>query len=90
LNLGRARFSQTETIMSSAPEELKAAALALPPEERAELARHLIESLDGDDGDTEAAWEDEVRRRLDAYRNGEIGSVPAEDVFEEARRRSQS
>lgn len=75
--------------MPSAPEELRAAALSLPREERAELARQLIDSLDEDD-ETEEAWQDEVRRRLEAYRNGEVGSTAAEDVFDEARRRTQT
>lgn len=74
--------------MSSAPEELRAAALALPRGERAELAKQLIDSLDDDE--IEAAWQDEVRLRLDAYRNDEIKSVAADDVFDEARRRTQS
>ncbi len=75
--------------MASAQEELRAAALALPREERAELARQLIDSLDEDD-EIEVAWRDEVRRRLDAYRSGELGSVAAEAVFDEARRRTSS
>ncbi len=75
--------------MSSAPEELRAAALALPRQKRAELAKQLIDSLDEDD-EIEAAWEDEVRRRLAAYRNDEVGSAAAEDVFDDARRRTQT
>jgi putative addiction module component (TIGR02574 family) len=74
--------------MSSEPDELRTAALALPREERAELAKQLIDSLDDDE--IEAAWQGEVARRLDAYRSGEVGSVAAEDIVDEARRRTQT
>lgn len=73
--------------MSTAPEELTAAALALPPEERAELAKQLIASLNQGD-DIDVAWQAEVRRRLEAYRSGDIDSVEAEDVFDQARQRT--
>lgn len=75
--------------MASAPEKLRAAALALPREERAELARQLIDSL-GEENPIETAWQHEVLRRLEAYRLGNFGSQPAEDVFDEAHRRMQS
>jgi len=51
-------------------ERLTAEALALPPEERARLARTLIASLDGDEADdadptaVEAAWLADVARRV--------------------------
>lgn len=42
-----------------------AEALQLPPEERADVAKRLIASLDGPaDEDVEAAWLAEVERRL--------------------------
>lgn len=75
--------------MSSAPEKLKAAALALPREERAELAKQFIDGLDEDD-EVEVAWKQEARQRLEAYRDDDVGSVAAEDVFDEARRRTQT
>lgn len=75
--------------MRSEAEELEAAALSLPRSERAKLAERLIASLD-EDAEVEEAWVAEVRRRLDAYRKGQIQAVPAEDVLTEARRRIQS
>lgn len=75
--------------MRSEAEELEAAALSLPRSERARLAERLIASLD-EDAEVEEAWAAEVRRRLDAYRRGEIQAAPAEDVLAEARRRIQS
>ena len=48
-----------------------AQALQLPPEDRAEVARTLIESLDTPpDEDVEAAWRAEVERRLQEVERG--------------------
>ena len=53
---------------------------------RARLAERLLASLD-DDPDVDAAWRDEVRWRLAAYRAGELDSVPADEALTEARGR---
>lgn len=74
--------------MRSTAEELEEAVLSLPRGERARLAERLIASLD-EDAEIEQAWAVEVRRRLEAYRKGEIEAVPVEDVLIEARRRTQ-
>lgn len=75
--------------MRSRPDELETAALELPPRERARLAHRLIESLDGEVSESpseiERAWAAEIERRVAAYQAGEIDSVPASDVLEEAR-----
>jgi putative addiction module component (TIGR02574 family) len=65
-------------------EQLLTLALELPPEERAALAERLIESLDvpTDDG-VEAAWSEEIRRRLERLDSGQAVTIP----WEEARRR---
>jgi putative addiction module component (TIGR02574 family) len=76
-------------IMGSAAEELEAAALSLPRDERARLAERLIASLD-EDAEIEQAWAVEVRRRLEAFRTGEIVALPLEEVLREARQRIQS
>jgi len=48
-----------------------------------------LESLDAEPTgrlrETAEAWGTEIERRLAAYRQGEIGTVPASEVFEEAR-----
>lgn len=72
--------------MPSVSEELEAAAMSLPRAERARLAERLLASLD-DEADVEEAWREEVRRRLEAYRKGEMEAVPASKVLEEARDR---
>lgn len=72
--------------MSSIAEELEAIALSLSRPERARLAERLLASLD-DEAEVEEAWRDEVRRRLEAYRNGQLETVSADEVLEEARDR---
>lgn len=72
--------------MPSVGRELEAAALSLPRAERARLAERLLASLD-DEADVEEAWQDEVKRRLEAYRKGELEAVPASEVLQEARDR---
>lgn len=76
--------------MSISPQQIEADALGLPANERARLARRLIESLDEeieDPTEVERAWETEIQRRLDEYRAAKIQTTPAADVFSEARRR---
>ena len=54
-----------------------AVALALSVEERADLARELIASLDGAiDADAEQAWTDEIERRIADRRAGRTKGVP--------------
>lgn len=73
-------------LMNSAERELEAAALALPRSERARLAERLLASLD-EESEIEEAWRVEVERRLARYRSGELQSIPAGSVHEEAARR---
>ena len=67
---------------------LHTAALALPEEERAELALDLIDSLEGpaDEG-VEQAWADEVDARVEAWRAGRAEVVPFEAAVTAARER---
>jgi len=75
--------------MSRPLESLEAEVLELSSSDRAALAHRLIVSLDDGPGDdpteVELAWEAEIRRRLDAYRRGEVKTVPSSEVFEKAR-----
>ena len=67
---------------------LHAAALALPEEERADLAIDLIDSLDGpaDEG-VEEAWAIEVDARVTAWRAGQAEVIPFEAAVTAARER---
>jgi putative addiction module component (TIGR02574 family) len=61
---------------------LTQAALTLPPDERLELARQLLVSVDPEpDPGAAAAWEKEITRRLASFKSGDVKPIPAEDVF---------
>jgi len=70
------------------------AALALPAVDRAELAEILMESLSGEkwsweDSDPEwrAAWEAEIRRRIEDVRSGKTQLIDGETVMRELHER---
>jgi len=68
-------------------EKLKAQAMKLPEEERAELACFLIESLDaGADEGVDEAWAVEIRRRAKEMKSGEVQGRPAEEVLRDLRK----
>jgi putative addiction module component (TIGR02574 family) len=62
--------------------ELLKKALELPPEARAALATSLFESLDEEPADkgVEAAWSEEVKRRIEEIDSGKIQMIPYEEV----------
>ena len=72
--------------MASTLHSVEAAALELGAEERAQLAQRLLSSLPRDP-DVQAAWDEEIRRRVGQLESGDMDTVPAEQVFAEARRR---
>jgi len=73
--------------MSQDYAEIEKSARLLSPEERARLAEAMTESLrEAMPAEIEAAWEAEIRQRVDAYERGEATLIPAEDVFAKARK----
>jgi putative addiction module component (TIGR02574 family) len=68
--------------MSPDASELLKKALALPPEARAALAGSLLESLDDEPGDegVEAAWSEEIKRRVEEIDSGKVQMIPYEEV----------
>ncbi len=72
--------------MPSLVEELSQKAQALPPEERVRLAEELLATVQEVDVDAEAAWEEEIRRRIAEIDSGAVKLVPADEVFAEVRR----
>lgn len=64
--------------------------LALPPEDRAELAAALLDSLgpepEADQDEVERAWGVELERRAAALDSGEDPGISWEDALAEARR----
>jgi putative addiction module component (TIGR02574 family) len=81
--------------MSPRSQELLREALALPLDERADVAAQLLASLDDaavdDPSEVEAAWAAEIERRARRVMAGESAGVPWQDVRrraeEELRRR---
>jgi putative addiction module component (TIGR02574 family) len=72
--------------MTQEAHELLQKALALPENERAELAGNLIASLDVTfDPDVDAAWQQEVARRLNDIQSGKIETVSWEEVQQKGR-----
>jgi len=71
--------------MTAEVSELLKKALALPPEARAALADSLLESLDEEpvNEGVEAAWSEEIKRRIEEIDSGKVQMIP----FEEVRRR---
>lgn len=72
--------------MSASLKQIEEQARGLSAEERAELAESMLESLHAPVSEVEAAWAEEIERRVAAFDRGEMPSHPAEDVFAEARR----
>jgi putative addiction module component (TIGR02574 family) len=73
--------------MTPTLQDLKDASSNLPAPQRAELARFLVRSLESDEGNWSDAWGDELGRRLEEIRSGQVVGVPAEEVLERLRER---
>jgi putative addiction module component (TIGR02574 family) len=64
--------------------ELLEKAMALSSEERGLLIDRLVESLDDgpvDEG-VEAAWDEEIKRRVEDIRSGRVKAIPGEQVID--------
>jgi putative addiction module component (TIGR02574 family) len=67
-------------------------AMALSPEERADLVDKLLATLDTtnpDQAEIDRAWVEEAERRVDACDAGEMEVEPVEEVIESLRRRKR-
>jgi putative addiction module component (TIGR02574 family) len=72
--------------MTHEARELLEKALALPDNERAELAGNLISSLDATvDPEVDAAWQAEVMRRLHEVQSGKVATISWEEVQQKGR-----
>ena len=68
--------------------ELLQSALSLPECDRAEIAASLIHSLDTErDAGVDAAWAEEIQRRIESIDCDEVKLVPWDDVMQEMRDR---
>jgi len=75
--------------MKATLEKVAEDALSLPARDRAALTRILIQALDAgpveDAAEVEAAWQDEVEKRVDEIDSGQAKTIPAEEVFSKLR-----
>lgn len=74
--------------MTDTARELLDRVLALPVEERAEVAARVLESLDEGHDDpvaVERAWREEIGRRVREIREGKVKAIPADEVLAHAR-----
>jgi putative addiction module component (TIGR02574 family) len=72
--------------MMQKAQELLKKALALPDKERADLAGSLIESLDDTvDENAEAAWQEEIVRRLEDVQSGRVKTTSWDEVRQKGR-----
>jgi putative addiction module component (TIGR02574 family) len=65
-------------------EEVQQIAHELPEDQRVQLANSLWESVGSETDDAaeiEAAWDGEIKRRLDEIDSGSVELVPLEDVL---------
>lgn len=73
--------------MSDLITELSQRARELVPEDRARLAEELLASLEGDlEPEVDAAWDEELRKRVAEVESGAVKLVPADEVFARVRR----
>jgi len=73
--------------MTQEARDLLQKALALPENERAELAGNLLSSLDtAVDQDVDANWQQEVARRLEEVQSGKVETIPWEEVQQKGRK----
>jgi putative addiction module component (TIGR02574 family) len=73
--------------MSPAASDVLQAAMHLSADERSMIALQLTESLTGfASPEIEAAWNEEVARRINEADHGGPPSIPAEEVFARLRR----
>ena len=78
-------FLEYNRRMTHEATDLLKKALALPEEERAELAGSLLQSLDDtpeDPESVEAAWNEEIARRIADLDSGKVKTVPWEEVHQ--------
>ena len=74
--------------MSASSEQVLKEALALAPQERAELVERLLATFQSPpDPHLDELWVREAEERLAAYDRGELKAVPAEEVFDKIRQR---
>lgn len=74
--------------MDTQADHILRTALSLDPNDRAEIAASLIQSLDPQqDEDVEVAWADEIKRRIESIDKGQVQLIPSDEVMRSMRER---
>lgn len=74
--------------MGTPVKNLETEALKLPQDDRAELARVLLLSLDETEAEaTERVWAEEAERRYQELASGAVSAIQSDEVTKEARSR---
>lgn len=81
------RMNQSrESVMAVSLDELKATTSALPLLDRAELAHHLLHTLEPAEEGAGAEWLELAAQRMAEIHAGKVVGIPAEQVLESLRR----
>lgn len=74
--------------MAGSIEILISEAMQLPPDQRLTLAHRILSSVEpAASSEVDAAWDAEIRERIDRYDSGGARSIPAAEVFAEVDQR---
>jgi putative addiction module component (TIGR02574 family) len=74
--------------MDTQAKQILQTALTLPADDRVEIAESLIQSLDEQTAaEIDAAWAEEIKRRIESIDKGRVQLIPAEEVMREMRER---
>jgi len=73
--------------MTEAVEQLKSQANSFSSAERADLASHLLSTLEPEEEGVREAWKEEIARRIAEIRSGQAIGRPIEVVLAELRER---
>ena len=74
--------------MNNQAEQVLQTALSLPRDDRLEIAETLFQSLDDEEAaDLEAAWAEEIKRRIESIDKGEVKLIPWEETIRSMRER---
>lgn len=84
---GRRMSHPSENSMAEPVDELSQRARELAPEDRARLAEELLASLEvPSEPEVDAAWDEELCRRIAEVESGTVQLAPADEVFARVRR----
>jgi putative addiction module component (TIGR02574 family) len=74
--------------MNEAIDTIIAEAVRLPADQRLTVAHRILSSVEPEASkEADAAWDKEIRDRIDRYDAGKTQGIPAKEVFDELSRR---